>query len=62
MTATQKLLLDVNDVAEALSMPRATIREWERTGAMPRRVEVNGQRRWIATDIERWVETRRDER
>jgi len=57
---TPKLALDIRELGESLALSPRIIRELVNEGALPRPVEIHGNRRWILNDIEAWLESRRD--
>jgi len=54
------LLVDIIGLAELLSVRPSVVREWEANNEMPSPITINGQRRWVVSDIKRWLEGRRE--
>jgi DNA-binding transcriptional MerR regulator len=57
--AAKPILVDTAEAAELLSVRPEQIRLWERDGRMPRAVNLNGNRRFLVRDLERWAEANR---
>lgn len=48
-------LLNVEAVAETLSLSKRTIFRLDSSGKIPAPVRINGSVRWRESDIERWI-------
>ncbi len=58
MTITaQPILADYAEAAQLLSVHPEQIRQWVEDGAMPAPIDMNGNRRFILRDLERWAES-----
>lgn len=53
-----KRFLNVNEIAEYLTLSRSAIRKWIRTGQIPV-VRLNGAIRFDIDEINRWVSKKR---
>ena len=53
-----KRFLNVNEIAEYLTLSRSAIRKWIRTGQIPV-VRLNGAIRFDIDEINRWVSRKR---
>lgn len=54
-------LLTINEVAERLRRPVATVRYWRVIGTGPRSALVGGRVLYRAGDVERWIEEQFDQ-
>ncbi|SDX98126.1 transcriptional regulator, AlpA family [Geodermatophilus africanus] len=54
-------MLTVNDVAEYLGVPKATLYAWSTRGLGPRRYRVGKHLRHRRTDVDAWLETQAQE-
>jgi excisionase family DNA binding protein len=50
--------ITVTELADALSVPVATVYHWSSTGTGPRRIRVGKRVLFRITEIERWLESR----
>ncbi|RFU23032.1 DNA-binding protein [Geodermatophilus marinus] len=54
-------MLSVNDVAEYLGIPKATLHAWSSRGLGPKRYKVGKHLRYRRTDVDVWLETQAQE-
>ena len=54
-------LLSVEEVAEILGVPRATLYRWRYKGTGPRGIPVGRHIRFKPADVERWLESQAKE-
>jgi excisionase family DNA binding protein len=53
--ASAPLLLRDADLAQALSVSRATVQRWRHSGRIPRPVHIGGAVRWSRDEVEQWI-------
>jgi excisionase family DNA binding protein len=53
-------LLTVEELAELLQVPRATVYQWRSTGRGPRGVRVGRHVRYRRAEVERWLAEQED--
>lgn len=49
-------LLSIDDLAQRLQVPKATLYAWRSRGTGPKGFRVGVQVRYRETDVERWIE------
>ena len=54
-------LLTVEEVAERLRRPVATVRYWRATGTGPKGARLGGRVLYRTSDVERWIEKQFDQ-
>ncbi len=53
-------LLSVRDLAKKLGVSERMVRHWRDEGKLPLPIEVGGLIRWLALDVDDWIEEQRD--
>ena len=55
----RRALLSMEDVAELLGVPVGTLRRWRYVGKGPRSFRVGRYVKYLAEDVERWLQEQR---
>ncbi len=54
-------LLSVEQLAQILGVPEATVRQWRYLGTGPRGIRVGRYVRYRPSDVQRWLDERADQ-
>lgn len=54
-----RLLMDINDVADAIGISTKTVRRWVQTGKLIAPLPFPGKWRWTRESIDEWLEASR---
>tara|TARA_R100000781_G_C4052524_1_gene118150 strand:- start:10 stop:228 length:219 start_codon:yes stop_codon:yes gene_type:complete len=56
-------LLKLGEVSRIVAMGPSTILSWEKSGKFPKAIRLSpGKRVWLASDIESWIQMKKDQK
>lgn len=60
-SASARLLLSIQEVSHAVNRGKTSLYEMMKNGDFPKAVKVGASTRWLASDIEQWISSLKNE-